>query len=216
MKVKNMTTYYKDRAKAYDQSMYFEKPERNKEIKEMEKLQKKWFENKTIIEVACGPGYWTEIISKKANKIFATDINNAMLDEARLKKFFCPVEFIAADAYDLPFRNEYFNAGFANFWISHLLRKDLKRFLNGFHDLLKPGSKVFFCDNVTGQGTSGKFIKRDNDTFRIRLLNDKPYKVIKNYYSKEELTKIFSPYAKNSKVNIKMGNWAWWVWYEKK
>lgn len=211
-----MKTYYKDRAKVYDQSMYFKRPERNKEIKEMGELMKKLFKNKVVIEAACGPGYWTEIISKTAKKIFATDAINEVLVEARMKKYYCPVEFITTDAFDIPFKKEYFSAGLANFWISHILKKDLKRFLDGFHDLLKPGSKLFFCDNVTGQGTSGKFIKRANDTFRIRELNDNQYKVIKNYYSKEELIELFSPYAKNSKVNIVMGKWAWWVWYEKK
>lgn len=216
MKTKDMKTYYKDRAKVYDQSMYFKKPERNKEIKEMGKLQRKLFENKVVIEAACGPGYWTKIISKVAKKIFATDAINEVLNEARMKKYSCPVEFTAADAFDLPFKKESFDAGLANFWISHILKKDLKGFLNEFHNLLKPGSKLFFCDNVNGQGTSGKFVKIANDTFRIRELNDNQYKVIKNYYTKKELIELFSPYARNSKVNVVIGKWAWWAWYETK
>lgn len=186
MKIINMTTYYKDRAKVYDISMYYDKPERDSEIKEMTNIQKALFKNKTVIEAACGPGYWTKIISTTAKRITATDLNQEMLNEAKLKKYSCPVEFVSADAYDLAFKKEGFDAGLANFWISHILRNDLKRFLDNFHDLLRPGSNVFFCDPVTGQGTSGNFVKRKYDTFRIRELNGNKYNVIKNYYPEEE------------------------------
>jgi hypothetical protein len=59
-------------------------------------------------------------------------------------------------------------------------------------------------------------IQKGKDTFRIRKVDDKEYKVIKNYYTEDMLKEIFSPYAKDAKINIMFGKWAWAVWYEKK
>jgi len=48
-------------------------------------LLKKTFSNKDIFEIACGNGYWTNILSKFCKTIKATDINDSCLTEAKLR-----------------------------------------------------------------------------------------------------------------------------------
>lgn len=212
----NIKTYYKNRASVYEKSMYLKNEvDRIREMKQIGSLLKKLFKQKEIIEVACGTGYWTEVVSRTAKNITATDAVKDVLDIARNKKYSCAVDFKISDASSLSYRDETFNAGVANFWFSHMLRKDIPKFLEEFHRILKSGSPVFLCDNVPDTG-DGILTKKDKDTFKIRELDGKKYKVIKNYFSAKMLKEIFSPYAKNSKVNIVIGKWAWWIWYEKK
>ena len=215
---KNIKTYYKKRAKVYDQSMYFrDEPNRNKEIVEITKIVKKIFKDKNIIEVACGTGYWTQITSEVAKKIKATDAVREMINIAETKKYSCPVDFEISDASKLSYKNKAFDAGLANFWFSHMLKADIPKFLKEFHRVLKSGSIVFLCDNVFHKDPfETPFVEEEENGFRIRKLDGKRYKVIKNYYLKDELVKIFSSYAKNSKVNIVTGKWAWWAWYKTK
>ncbi len=215
---KNIKTYYKKRAKVYDQSMYFrDEPNRNKEIVEITKTVKKIFKDKNIIEVACGTGYWTQIVSGVAKKIKATDAVGEMINIAETKKYSCPVDFEISNATKLSYKNKLFDAGLANFWLSHMYRKNVPKFLKKFHRVLKSGSIVFLCDNVFHNDPfETPFIEEKGDGFRIRKLDNQEYKVIKNYYRKSDLIKLFSPYARNSNINIVIGKWAWWVWYETK
>jgi ubiquinone/menaquinone biosynthesis C-methylase UbiE len=81
----DIVTYYRDRAKEYEE-IYF-KPERQEELKKLEDILKNVFKDKTVIEIACGTGYWTEKISETAKSIFATDINNLVLEVALSKKY---------------------------------------------------------------------------------------------------------------------------------
>lgn len=213
-----MKTYYGKRASIYEQSMYLKKElGRNKDTIKIKKLVRQLFKNREIIEAACGTGYWTEILSVVAKKIIATDVVPEVLAIAKEKKYLCPTELRLEDAFNLHFKAKSFNAGLANFWISHIIKKDLTKFLKSFHKLLKHRSIVFFCDNVFNSGKSEKnFIKEGENGFKIRKLYGEKYKVIKNYYSKGELVKIFSSYARSSSINVVIGKWAWWVWYETK
>jgi ubiquinone/menaquinone biosynthesis C-methylase UbiE len=58
---------------------------------------------KHVLEIACGTGYWTEVISSSAASIIAIDINDEVLEIARSKKLNQQkVLFQRADAYALP------------------------------------------------------------------------------------------------------------------
>lgn len=211
----NIKTYYKDRAPIYDSSMYFRnEPGRIDDVKRIGALLKKLFKQREIIEVACGTGYWTGLLSGVAKKIKATDAVEEVLDIARNKKYSCPVDFEISDANKLAYVDKDFTGGVACFWFSHMLKKNTPKFLKEFHRVLKTGSIVFLCDNVLHKEDS-ELIQKGENTFRIRKIGDKKYKVIKNYYTEKMLKEIFRPYAKNAKVDIMFGKWAWAVWYEK-
>jgi ubiquinone/menaquinone biosynthesis C-methylase UbiE len=147
----NIKTYYKNRASVYEESMYFKnEPNRLKEAKKIDVLLRKLFRQKEIIEVACGTGYWTNVLSTVAKNIKATDAVEEVINIAKNKKYSCAVDFKISDASSLSYQDKTFDGGVACFWFSHMLRKDISKFLREFNRVLKSGSMVFLCDNVSG------------------------------------------------------------------
>ncbi len=54
---KDIELYYADRAYEYNKT--FLRPERQKDIKKLHKMLKTLLSAHTVLEVACGTGYWT-------------------------------------------------------------------------------------------------------------------------------------------------------------
>src|SRR5262245_61706148 len=114
----DLTSYYRDRAKEYDK-VYLIPDEQEDLIKATEIFQE-LFPNKTVLEIACGTGYWTEQISKVATSIFATDINESVIEIAKARKNFDNVIFEVADIFSLKTETKY-DALFGGFIWSHIL-----------------------------------------------------------------------------------------------
>ena len=151
-----------------------------------------------MLEVACGTGYWTRLVSQTAREITATDSVEEVLNIARRKTYHCPVAFRLEDAYRLSFEAEAFDGGLANFWFSHLPKHRIDRFIAGFHHTLRPQASVFLADNVLVPDVGGELIRRagDDNTYRRRTLRDgSEHVIIKNYYSAEDLIAIFGQHV---------------------
>ena len=65
--------YYRKRAKEYD--LIYQKPERQNDLSKIREYLKQNFFAQHLIEIACGTGYWTVELAKKAQRIFGIDIN---------------------------------------------------------------------------------------------------------------------------------------------
>jgi len=151
------------------------------------------FADKSVLEIACGTGYWTEKISKTANSIFATDINEIVIDIARTRKFNSNVVFQVADMNCLSIDKK-FDGLFGGFIWSHILLQDLDNFLLRLKDLLNENAKIAFIDSKQVEGTNHdrKRITRIDqygNTFQTRTLeNGTTHEVLKNFPSKQFLT----------------------------
>ena len=77
---KDIEQYYADRAYEYDKT--YLRPERQKDIKKLNKLLKNLLSGHIVLEVACGTGYWTKTIASVSKFITAVDINNKVLQIA--------------------------------------------------------------------------------------------------------------------------------------
>ncbi|NPE07258.1 MAG: class I SAM-dependent methyltransferase [Asgard group archaeon] len=212
--------YYRRRAPEYEAIYGRLDSEIQKENQETAEILKQYFIGRKVLEVACGTGYWTQLLAKTAMDITATDINKEVLDIAKQKKYKCPVSFQIMDAYQLAFEDNRFNAGLANFWFSHIPKNKINHFLSEFHRVLRPGSRVFFTDNHHKHLSDSlgpiKTKKEDKNTYKLRLLrDDSEYLVIKNYYTMKELVKIFSKHVKGfSELNVNFGKYFWRITYE--
>ena len=69
--------YYAKRAREYEQ--VYEKPERQAELAFLRGRIPLLFAARTVLEVACGTGYWTQHIAKTAKHVHACDINEPVL-----------------------------------------------------------------------------------------------------------------------------------------
>lgn len=209
--------YYSKRAQEYEQIYYRDDPVRQNEQKKIAEEIKKIFHNRNVLEVACGTGFWTVFLSETAREIVATDNSDEVLKIAKHKKYNCPIDFLKCDAYNFPFPACSFDAGLANFWFSHIPKDKIKLFLDGFHRVLSNKAIVFIADNVFNAGIGGKLIrdKQNDNTYKMRILeNGKQYKVLKNYYSKEEIVSIFGKDI--NFLNMFFGNCFWYICYEVK
>ncbi len=163
-----------------------------------------------MLEIACGTGWWTEVVAPAARSILATDANEEVLAIARTKSY--PPgrgRFRVADAYDLGevVRSEAptggFTAGLAAFWWSHVPRQDLPRFLAGFHAALAPGARVVFLDNRYVAGSSTPISRTDEfgNTYQLRRLEDgTEYEVMKNFVGEEEVREVLRDLAEHETV----------------
>ena len=210
-----MQEYYQRRAQEYEQIYGRDDPVRQGEQAAIAEAMKRVFTNRRVLEVACGTGFWTEIVAQVAQHILAIDSSSEMLTIARGKGLDAhKVEFRQGDAYALNSVAGRFDAGLANFWFSHLPRARIDEFLRGFHERLGTGSIIFMADNVYMPEIGGELISRPNcqDTFKLRQLSDgSRYEVLKNYYEADQLHYIFSPRANNLKVHV--GKCFWWLSY---
>lgn len=209
----SINEYYNKRAKEYEQIYYRDDPVRQSELSKIKNLLRNSFRNKSVLEVACGTGYWTKAVAQTAKNITAVDYSVEMIQLAKVKEF--KATLINDDAFSLNNVNGNFNAGLANFWFSHIPQNQIISFLNTFHKKLKPNSTIIMADNIYDEEFGGKLIEKANDenTYKNRTLKDgTSYQIIKNYYNEEELNTIFKEYS--SEIKIQFGKYYWWIKYK--
>ena len=208
--------YYDGRAPEYEELYYRNDPVRLGEFDRAADVMARKLRDRNVLEIACGTGYWTERLVKCARSVMATDVSADMLSFARKKNISGKVvKFRCADAYDLAPVEGQFDAGVANFWLSHVPRSMLDEFLRGFHRRLGSGAVVFMIDNYRVPGYGGEFIRvaGSEDTFRRRQIADgSSHVIIKNYYDEAQLQDIFSPHTDVLEVNS--GQYYWWLTYQ--
>lgn len=208
-----LNEYYSHRVEEYEDIYYRDDLVRQNEQTEIHNELRSIFKNKSVLEVACGTGYWTKTISEVANNILAIDYSKDVIDVAKSKNL--SADFLVDDAYKLKKVENSFNGGCANFWFSHVPRNIISEFLNTFHDKLAKGSHVFMADNIFLKGIGGDLIRKqgDENTYKVRTLSDgSTYEIIKNYYSREELAERFKDYV--SDIEIIFRKCFWWIKYK--
>lgn len=100
--------------------------------------------NRTWLEVGCGTGAYTSIVSKKTkSKIVATDISPRIIKVASKKNSMKNVSYKIASAYKLPYKDSHFDLVFG-FYILHHLDQQLA--LNECLRVLRPGGILYFCE----------------------------------------------------------------------
>ena len=214
----DLVVYYRERAEEYDEIYEWRDPHRQREQLLIGEAIKEDLNGRRVLEVACGTGYWTRILSQAAQSIMATDLGEEVMELAKRKEYSCPVTFRREDAYSLSFSDDSFDGGFAFSWFSHIPRKDIDSFLEGFHRVLEGGSRVFIADNVYIPGVGGDLIKQagNEDTYKKRNLKDgREFTILKNYYSADDLERIFEKHVSGfDQDNIFHGKCFWYVSYE--
>jgi demethylmenaquinone methyltransferase/2-methoxy-6-polyprenyl-1,4-benzoquinol methylase len=212
----DLIDYYAKRAKEYE--TIYDKPERQADLLELKKLLKAAFSNEEIIEIACGTGYWTQIIAETAFSVLATDINGQVIDVAKAKRYLKNnVSFAIADSYTLANIQPTFTAGFGAFIWSHIPLEKLALFLETLHSKIKTGGKIVFIDNnyVEGNSTPISQIDSRGNTYQRRLLKDGTgYLVLKNFPTQAQIRTLLKEKAVN--IEFKQLEYFWHLTYYKK
>ena len=182
--------YYSLVADTYEK--VFDKAERLADLEELEEKVLSVLEGHKVLELACGTGYWTERIASVASSVYATDINQSMLDQAQTKEYENEnVTFGIEDLYQLNLSNiaanagdEKFTACFLGFTWSHIRRDDYLNIIAQCKKVLGAGGLIVLIDNNEVEGNNRPIVRTDTDknTYQFRENNDGTrIEVIKNF-----------------------------------
>jgi demethylmenaquinone methyltransferase/2-methoxy-6-polyprenyl-1,4-benzoquinol methylase len=195
----DMQAYYAARAPYYD-AVYL-KPERRADIAFLLDHLPACFAGRTVLEVACGTGYWTQHIARQAERVVATDATPEPLEFAKLRPNTGRVTFRREDAYALPADLGTFDAAFAGLWFSHVPIELRHAFLRSLHARLEPGARVVLLDNSAVQCRELPITEHDahGNTYQQRVLRDgSTHRVLKNFPTEDELMRLVLPSARSA------------------
>ena len=192
-----MQAYYGKRASKYDASMGYDDPCVVERLTPVISALRDISENRKILELACGPCFWTQQVVAKALSIKATDFNESTLEQARKKNLpWDKVSLEQADAYNLTTVQGEFDMVLAVDWLAHVPRSRINAFLSGIINRIPTGSPVVFIDQLAGPHSwSGVFDGEGNHIQERTFEGGKTFRVIKHFWTDEELSQIFSPFA---------------------
>jgi SAM-dependent methyltransferase len=211
-----LNEYYSARASEYEK--IYLKPERQADLKALKEFAASSFKGKNVLELACGTGYWTEVLSKTAESVLAVDSSAEVLKIAEAKNYHNNnVLFQQADLYELSLNSSRFDSAFGGFIWSHIPLEKLSDFIDIVHKNITKESVVAFIDNLYVKGNSTPIFNTDGkgNTYQKRRLEDgSEYLVMKNYPSEKEIRYLLKDKSDDLEfINL---NYFWGVKYKKK
>jgi len=142
--------------------------------------------NGDVLELACGPGVWTQTLLRSAASVTAVDGAPEMLARARARLGTrASLRFVHADLFSWRPDRRY-DAVFFGFWISHVPEDKFASFWSLVAEALEPDGRVFFFDDSHRpdieliEGASSAIVQR-------RLHDGTPFRVVKVPYEPAEL-----------------------------
>ena len=125
----------------------------------LEKLIQEISAGSIVLEVAAGTGVVSLKLAEKAGHVYALDLSQAMVTEAKKKaegKNLENIEFLVDDAYELPFESGKFDAVICSNALHNM--KDPATPLMEMRRVLKPGGRVFTPTFCHGEGLKSRII----------------------------------------------------------
>jgi trans-aconitate methyltransferase len=132
---------------------------------------------KDVLDLACGTGYWSEILAGSARSLTAVDASEEML--AVHARRLPGARRLTADVLSwVP--NRRYELAFFGFWLSHVPDELMRGFWDVVDRALEPGGTAAFMDSAPSferledrlQGEAAPAVRR-------RLLDGREYRVIK-------------------------------------
>lgn len=138
-----------------------------------------------VLELACGPGVWTEQLSRHAAEVTAVDGSSEMLDiaSARIKRD--GIKFVHADIFSWTPSRRY-DVVFFGFWLSHVPPELFNSFWSLVADCLEPRGRILFVDDAYRSAeelTEG----RSSVVVRRQLNDGTPFRIVKVPHEPAEL-----------------------------
>jgi demethylmenaquinone methyltransferase/2-methoxy-6-polyprenyl-1,4-benzoquinol methylase len=100
-----------------------------------------------VLELACGPGAWTERLLRHATELTAVDAAPEMLARAKPRVGEDRVRFIQADLFTWRPDRRY-DVVFFGFWLSHVPLERFDAFWTMVAECLEPRGRVLFVDDA--------------------------------------------------------------------
>ena len=182
-----MLDYYNKRLKEYE--AIYAKPERQTDLQKLVASLEADIKNCTVLELACGTGWWTEKLAAHASSWTATDADPAALEIVQQKTIQGLSTTQLLNAYQ-PQVTAPVDCVFAAHWYSHLKLNELQAFFEAVRSCLKPGACLIMLDNKYVSGSSTPISRTDTigNTYQRRPLKDgSTHEVLKNFPTQDQL-----------------------------
>ncbi len=162
-----------------------------------------------VLEIASGTGIWTEELLRNAASVTALDSSPEMHERSRSRLVGNPkVRYVVADIYNWVPDMSYDAVTFS-FWLSHVPGSKLDDFVSKVARCLKLGGRVFFADQRREGLTREVMDHPSGEIARRSLIDGREFKIIKHFYSSEEITRCFLQEG----ININISNTATLFYY---
>ncbi len=142
-----------------------------------------------VLELACGPGVWTDHLLRTADSVTAVDASPEMLARAAARTADRAaagrVRFVRADLFTWRPERRY-DVVFFGFWLSHVPPDRFERFWAMVGDCLEPAGRVFFVDD-NDRGPDELVHGVDSAVVERRLRDGTTYRAVKVPHRPAEL-----------------------------
>ena len=140
-------------------------------------------ENKVVLDIACGEGYGSNIISKNAKFVYGVDIDKCTIDDAKVKYKKENLTFIEGSASLIPLKDNMFDIVVSFETIEHHDKHD---------EMLLEIKRVLKPDGILILSTPDKLhysdLRKFDNTFHIKELYKNEFvDLINKYFNKKQL-----------------------------
>lgn len=142
------------------------------------KFASKYVKNKKVLDIACGSGYGTMMLSRAgAHKVTGIDIDqNTILDLKKQYSSISNFEFISGSVYEIPFPDEHFDVLVSMETLEHLAYPDI--FLKEAKRVLKKSGKIILSTPLN----EGQDRLTPQNPYHVREYNFSEIKNMMNKY----------------------------------
>lgn len=159
-----------------------------------------------ILELACGTGVWTRLLTQHTEHLTALDAAPEMLEINRATVNDPRVSYECVNLFEWEPTQEY-ELVFMAFWLSHVPDAQFDLFLERVRRALKRHGTVFILDEPRGT----KNVIPTNENVQARTLNDgRTFHIVKAYYDPAELRERMLQLG-FVRVEISRGDYFFWL-----
>ncbi len=162
----------------------------------------------TILELACGTGWWTQWLAQQARHVTAVDAADEMLALNRERVKAANVGYVLADVFSWK-PDQKFDLVFFAFWLSHVPRDRFAAFWQLVCESLAANGRVFFIDELGTERARGLETRLDEHAVLRELDDGRKFRAVKVFYQSSELEAKLRTLGWNVKVRSAGRRFYW-------
>ena len=196
--------YYRRRAPDYDATAYGDIEAARARIARLVATMRP---RGRVLEIACGPGLWTQAFAGAADTLLAIDAAPETIALARARVGAADnVVFEVADVFSWT-TSERFDTVFFSAWLSHVPASRFEQFWTLLRGLLADDGRVLFIDEHVDEREKETYLPGADEIVERRLEDGSTYRVVKNFIDPRALQDRLRELGWDCRVERDGGDW---------